>query len=117
MFDWLREFPTLDEGALRAIKKAFDTGYRAFSREYGDAIESAFDPLLYFLVWFEQLLLAAPWWLVIAVVAGLCFAVGRSKRLTAGVAAAFFVIGYLACGTTRCAPLPSSSSRRCSRSS
>ena len=95
MFDWLREFPTLDDGALRAVKKAFDTGYRSFSREYGDAIESAFDPLLYFLVWFEQLLLAAPWWLVIAVVAGLCFAVSRSKRLTAGVAAALFVIGYL----------------------
>ena len=95
MFDWLREFPTLDDGALRAVKKAFDTGYRSFSREYGDAIASAFDPLLYFLVWFEQLLLAAPWWLVIAVVAGLCFAVSRSKRLTAGVAAALFVIGYL----------------------
>ena len=95
MLDWLREFPTLDEGALRAVKKAFDTGYRAFSREYGDVIESAFDPLLYFLVWFEQLLLSAPWWVVIAVVAGLCFAVSRSKRLTAGVAAALFVIGYL----------------------
>ena len=71
MFDWLREFPTLDDSALRAVKKAFDTGYRSFSREYGDAIESAFDPLLYFLIWFEQLLLAAPWWAVIAVVAGL----------------------------------------------
>ena len=95
MFDWLREVPTLDDSALRAVKKAFDTGYRSFSREYGDVIESAFDPLLYFLIWFEQLLLAAPWWAVIAVVAGLCFAVSRSKRLTAGVAAALFVIGYL----------------------
>lgn len=61
MVSWLWDFPTLDEGALRALKKSFDSGYRVFSRNYGDAIESGFDPLLHFLVWFERLLLNAPW--------------------------------------------------------
>ena len=46
MADWLQNFPTLDEGALRALKKSFDAGYRAFSRQSGDPIESFFDPLL-----------------------------------------------------------------------
>ena len=95
MISWLWEFPTLDESALRALKKSFDTGYRLFSRNYGDAIEGAFDPLLYFLIWFERLLLGAPWWLVILVIAGLCLAASRSLRLTVGVVAAFFVIGFL----------------------
>ena len=46
MADWLQNFPTLDEGALRALKKSFDAGYRAFSRRYGDPIEGFFDPFL-----------------------------------------------------------------------
>lgn len=94
MFDWMMEFPTLDEGALRALKKSFDAGYRQFSRHYGDLIESFFDPLLYLLIWFERLLIRAPWWLVIAAIAALCYAAGRSVRLTVGVAVLFFVIGY-----------------------
>ena len=95
MTDWLLNFPTLDQGPLRALHKAFDTGYRAFSRNYGDAIEGFFDPLLYVLIQFERLLLNAPWWVVIAVIAGLCFVASKSVRLTIGVAVAFFVIGFL----------------------
>ena len=95
MNGWLWQFPTLDEAALRALKKAFDSGYRGFSRSYGDAIEAFFDPLLYFLVWFERLLLAAPWWLVIVVVAFVCWVAGRSRKLSITVAAALFLIGYL----------------------
>ncbi|MDE0343471.1 MAG: proline/glycine betaine ABC transporter permease [Deltaproteobacteria bacterium] len=95
MIPWLQEFPTLDEASLRTLKKAFDNGYRTFSRTYGDTIESFFDPLLYFLIWFERLLLAAPWWLVILVVAAVCWVAGRSRRLAVGVAAALFFIGYL----------------------
>ena len=95
MNGWLWQFPTLDQASLRALKKAFDSGYRGFSRSYGDAIEAFFDPLLYFLVWFERLLLAAPWWLVIAVVAFVCWVAGRSRKLSIFVAAALFFIGYL----------------------
>ena len=92
---WLQEFPTLDEASLRALKKSFDSGYRSFSRSYGDAIEAFFDPLLYFLVWFERLLLAAPWWIVIIVVAFVCYVAGRSRKLSIFVAASLFLIGYL----------------------
>ena len=44
MADWLREFPTLEVGELRALKKSFDAGYRGFSREYGEAIEASSTP-------------------------------------------------------------------------
>ncbi len=95
MTDWVQDFPTLDVATLRSVQKSIDAAYRTFSRNYGDPIESAFDPLLYLLIKFEWLLLNAPWWVVIAVIAGLCFAASRRVRLTLGVAAAFFVIGYL----------------------
>ena len=40
MEDFLSEFPELSRETLRFIKKGFDASYRAFSREYGDAIEA-----------------------------------------------------------------------------
>ncbi|MCK4939900.1 MAG: hypothetical protein KAR80_06350, partial [Rhodospirillaceae bacterium] len=64
---WLTKFPEMERADLVAIRKALDASYREFSRTYGDVIESLFNPLLKFLVWFEKLLLASPWWLVIAV--------------------------------------------------
>ncbi|MEF1303833.1 proline/glycine betaine ABC transporter permease, partial [Vibrio owensii] len=65
--NWLSEFPEMDRSDLRAIRKTLDGAYRDFSREYGDLIESFFDPLLSFLVWFEKLLISTPWMIILAV--------------------------------------------------
>jgi len=91
---WLSAFPAMDRSDLLAIRKSLDGGYRAFSRTYGDVIESIFDPLLQFLVWFERLLLDTPWWLVLICVVGLVYLVSRSWKLTVGVMVAFMLIGY-----------------------
>ena len=90
-----RDFPALGAESLRTLKKTIDDRYRSFSREYGDKIEGLFDPLLRILVVFEEILIAAPWWLVIVAVVGLCFGASRSIGLTAAVGAAFLLIGYL----------------------
>ncbi len=92
--NWLTEFPEMERADLIAIRKALDGAYRDFSRSYGDIIESIFDPLLYFLVWFENLLLTTPWWLVIAVLVGLVYAASRSWKLSLGVVVSFTLIGY-----------------------
>lgn len=80
--------------SLRALKKTFDTGYRDFSRAYGEGIENFFDPLLSFLVWFENLFIGSPWWLVILALAGLAWLASHSRKIVAGVVAAFLAIGY-----------------------
>ncbi|CEO41289.1 proline/glycine betaine ABC transporter permease [Photobacterium kishitanii] len=90
---WLTEFPQLERAQLVEIRKTLDGGYRAFSREYGDTIESFFDPLLAFLIWFEKLLLATPWWLVIAVLAAIAYVASRSWKLSLGVVISFVLIG------------------------
>ena len=91
---WLTKFPAMDRADLVALRKAMDGGYREFSRSYGEAIETFFDPLLYFLVWFEKLLLGAPWIIVLAVLVGLTYAASRSWKLTALVFGSFLLIGY-----------------------
>jgi glycine betaine/proline transport system permease protein len=91
---WLSEIPQLDRKELLHIRKTLDGAYREFSREYGDFIESLFDPLLSFLIGFEKLLLSTPWWIVIAVLVGLSYAASRSWKLSASVGVAFFAIGF-----------------------
>ncbi|RMF13297.1 MAG: proline/glycine betaine ABC transporter permease, partial [Gammaproteobacteria bacterium] len=88
------EFPQMDRADLVALRKTLDEAYRAFSREYGDAIEGFFDPLLSLLVWFEKMLLAAPWWAVLAVILAIVYMAARSWKMVAAVAGAFLLIGY-----------------------
>jgi glycine betaine/proline transport system permease protein len=91
---WLTDFPQLSRSELLDIRKTLDNAYRSFSREYGDVIESFFDPLLSFLIWFEKLLLATPWWLMIAIILAITHGAARSVKLTVGVGVSLFLIGY-----------------------
>ena len=91
---WLTKFPEMDRADLVAIRKGLDEAYRQFSRAYGDVIEAIFDPLLYFLVWFEKLLLASPWWAIIFVIVALVYGASRSWKLSLGVVVSFLAIGY-----------------------
>lgn len=90
---WLTEFPQLERAQLVEIRKTLDGAYRSFSREYGDTIEAFFDPLLAFIIWFEKLLLATPWWFMIAVLAGIAYVASRSWKLSLGVVLSFVFIG------------------------
>ena len=92
--DFLDEFPTMDRQELRDLKKAIDLGFRNFSRAYGDALETFFEPLLYFMVWLEKLLIITPWPIIILIMAGLAWIGARSWPAVVGTVASFFVIGY-----------------------
>ena len=63
--EFFTTFPEMSKSGLRLFKKTVDGAYRSFSREYGDAIEAVFDPVLFFLVWFEKVLQNSPWPLVL----------------------------------------------------
>ncbi|WP_211827710.1 ABC transporter permease [Kistimonas asteriae] len=91
---WFNTFPQMDRSDLRDIRKTLDSAYRDFSREYGELIESFFDPLLNFLIWFEKLLISTPWWLVILAVTALVYVASRSWKLCLGVVVSFLLIGY-----------------------
>ncbi|MCE2517980.1 MAG: proline/glycine betaine ABC transporter permease [Alphaproteobacteria bacterium] len=92
--DFFDEFPSLGRTPLREMKKSIDAGFRSFSREYGDALESFFNPLLKFMVWFEKLLINTPWPIILLCVGALAWLGSRNYKLVAGTVGAFVVIGY-----------------------
>ncbi len=92
--DWLAEFPSLGKRDLRDLKKGIDGSFREWSRSNGDAIEAFFDPLYFFLVWLEKLLIATPWPIILALVAGLAYLGSRSWKLALGSVISFMLIGY-----------------------
>ncbi|RJX65200.1 proline/glycine betaine ABC transporter permease [Vibrio sinensis] len=92
--DWLTQFPEMDRAQLRDIRKTLDGAYREFSREYGELIESFFDPLLSFLIWFEKLLISTPWFIVLAGCSAVVYAASRSWKLALACVISLLLIGY-----------------------
>ncbi len=92
--EFFTKFPVMERVSLLEMKKGIDLSFRLFSRKYGDAIESFFDPLLFFLVWLEKLLLTTPWPIIILVIAVLAWLGSRSWMLVIGSSIAFMLIGY-----------------------
>ena len=77
----LFEFPELDRGVIRTIKKSIDTSFREFSRTYGDSIELFFYPLKVLMNWVEFTLVSAPWPLTMIFFVGVIFYFTRDKKL------------------------------------
>ena len=92
--EFFTKFPVMERQALMEFRKSVDFAFRDFSRAYGDGIEAFFDPLLYFLVWLEKLLINSPWIIIIGIICGLTWLASKNWKLVLGTAIAFFLIGY-----------------------
>ena len=93
--DFFEEMPSLGRRDLMNLRKGIDAGFRSFSRSYGEALENFFDPLLQFLIFFEKLLIATPWPIILLIVAGLTWLGSRSWKIVVGSLLCFMLIGYL----------------------
>ena len=92
--EFLTKFPVMERTSLMELRKGIDLTFRTFSRKYGDSIESFFDPLLFFLIRLEKLLLATPWPIILLVLGILAWLGSRSWKLVVGSVIAFILIGY-----------------------
>ena len=92
--EFLTKFPVMERTSLMELRKAIDHAFREFSRAYGDGIEAFFDPLLFFLIRLEKLLLATPWPIIILILGLLAWLGSRSWKLVIGSMLAFILIGY-----------------------
>ena len=92
--EFLSKFPVMERTSLMELRKGIDFTFREFSRAYGDGIEAFFDPLLFFLIRLEKLLLATPWPIILLVLAGLAWLGSRNWKLVIGSVVAFMLIGY-----------------------
>ena len=95
MLDFFTEFQEISRSDIRDIKTSIDNAFRTFSRNYGESIENFFDPLLWFLIWIEKLLLNTPWPIIILIIALLCYLGARNWKLPLASALTFTFIGYL----------------------
>ena len=84
----------MERSALADLRKGIDFVFRDFSRSYGDGIEAFFDPVLFFLVRFEKIMINTPWPIIIIVICSLAWVGSRSWKLVLGTAISFFLIGY-----------------------
>jgi len=92
--EFLTKFPVMERTSLMELRKGIDHTFREFSRAYGDGIEAFFDPLLFFLIRLEKLLLATPWPIILIVLGSLAWLGSRSWKLVVGSVIAFMLIGY-----------------------
>ena len=92
--DWIYNFPDMNRSDLRDFKKSVDFAFTDFSRTYGEAIESFFEPLLIFLVWFEKFFINTPWPLIVVGILLLAWVGSRSFLVVLGTFISFMLIGY-----------------------
>ena len=92
--EFFTKFPVMERTSLMELRKGIDFAFREFSRAYGDGIERFFDPLLFFLIRLEKLLLATPWPIILLVLGILAWLGSRSWKLVVGSVVAFILIGY-----------------------
>ncbi len=89
------EFPEMGRTDLRDLKKGVDETFRGFTREWGESIENFFFPLLKALAWFERLMVATPWPMMLVILGALVYAGSRSIGLVVGTVLTMLLIGYL----------------------
>lgn len=92
--NWLTDFPQMDENRLRDMKKLIDEVFRGFTRSYGDAFETLFEPLRIFMVQAERLLTQTPWIVVFALIVLIAWTGSRSRKVVVATAATMLLIGY-----------------------
>jgi glycine betaine/proline transport system permease protein len=92
--DWWWTFPHMDDETLRTLRMTIDDGFRTFTRTYGNTIESFFEPLRYFLIESERLMLNAPWPVVILVIATIAWFASRRWTIVVGSVVTLLAIGY-----------------------
>ena len=93
--DWLFQFPQLDSELLLSLKRTIDGSLRSLTRVYGQAIEGFFYPLLQVLIFFEKMMMSAPWPLVMLILAAIAWFAARSWSVVAAVIGTLVAIGLL----------------------
>jgi glycine betaine/proline transport system permease protein len=91
--NWLVQFPQLDNGFLFEFKRAIDDWYRAFSANYGDAIEAFFHPLQVFLNAADGFFTTTPWTIIIGLVAVVAWLASKNWKIVVGTVFILFAIG------------------------
>ncbi|QFY63061.1 proline/glycine betaine ABC transporter permease (plasmid) [Rhizobium grahamii] len=92
--DWFYNFPHMNDDALRGLKQSIDENFRAFTRAYGDGIESFFKPLQQFLIAAEKFMTQTPWPIITVLILVAAWFASRSLKIVLGCLLTLMIIGY-----------------------
>lgn len=79
----------------KPLRRAVDDGLNWVVRHWGGAFEAAAHPLLMLLKGIENLLIATPWWLIIAILVGISWLSTRNWKLPTVVLGALLFLGVM----------------------
>ncbi|MDP2782518.1 proline/glycine betaine ABC transporter permease [Devosia sp.] len=79
----------------RPLRRAVDDALNWIVRHWGGGFEAAAHPLLMLLKSIENLLIATPWWLIIAILVGVAWLSTRNWKLPAVVLVALLFLGVM----------------------
>lgn len=86
-------FPELID--TRPLRRAIDDGLNWVVRNWGDEFEAAAYPLLMLLKAIEDLLIATPWWVIMAILVGIAWLATRTWKLPAIVLVSLLFLGVM----------------------
>jgi glycine betaine/proline transport system permease protein len=86
-------FPQLID--TKPLRRAIDGGLNWVVRNWGDGFETAAYPLLMLLKAIEDLLIATPWWLIVALLTGIAWLASRSWKLPVIVLFSLLFLGVM----------------------
>ena len=92
--EWFYTFPHMNPDSLRDLKKGIDEGFRAFTRAYGDSIETFFSPLQHFLNQAESFMTQTPWPIITFIILIIAWGASRSWKVVLSSLFTLMAIGY-----------------------
>ncbi|MEK6418356.1 MAG: proline/glycine betaine ABC transporter permease [Burkholderia gladioli] len=85
----------MNDDALLVLKRTIDEGFRAFTRAYGDAIDSAIEPVQRCLMVSERFMTHTPWPIILGIILAVAWGASRSLKVVASCLVVLLAIGYL----------------------
>ena len=86
-------FPSLDREYITSFKKFIDNTFREFASNWGEWFTELLSPILWFLIHFEKLLIATPWYIFLSLLSLLLWKATQNWKLILGFLISFILIG------------------------
>ena len=88
-------FPSLDREYITGFKKFIDNTFREFASNWGEWFTELLSPILWFLIHFEKLLIATPWYIFLSLLSLLLWKATQNWKLILGFLISFILIGLV----------------------
>lgn len=86
-------FPSLDRDTITSFKKSIDSTFREFASNWGEWFTELLSPIHWFLIHFEKLLIATPWYIFLTLISLLLWKATQNWKLILGSLISFILIG------------------------